>query len=287
MQHALACAIGAVAAAIAVAVAPLIAAAAGDAPTPAGANGAAAECAAPDALIAIGPSLNHLAGRLARHQPLTIVAFGSSSTEGIGASAPSLAYPSRFEAELRARFPDAAIRVLNRGKGGEEAPQMLARIETDVVAEHPDLVVWQVGTNAVLRHDEVGFEEAVVESGLARLKASGTDVVLMDMQYAPRVIGRPGHAAMERLLADVAKRDRVGLFRRYALMQHWQKARPDGARMVGPDGLHMNDRGYGCLAAELAEAVADNWRRQQKPAASASQLAHYAKPAAPGPASAP
>lgn len=280
MKHALACAFAAIAAA------PLIAAAASDAPTPAAASGAAVECAAPDELIAIGPSLTHLAARLEHHQPLTIVAFGSSSTQGIGASAPSLAYPSRLEAELRARFPDAAIRVLNRGKGGEEAPQMLARIEPDVVAEHPDLVLWQLGTNAVLRHDEVGFEE-VVERGLARLKASGSDIVLMDMQYAPRVIAHPAYAAMERLLADVAKRDRVGLFRRFAIMQHWQKAQPDGARMVGPDGLHMNDRGYGCIAADLAEAVADNWRRQEEHAPAASQLVHYAKPAAPHPASAP
>ena len=29
--------------------------------------------------------------------------------------------------------------------------------------------------------------------------------------------------------------------------------------MIGPDGLHMSDRGYHCLALELAEALAANW----------------------------
>ncbi len=227
-------------------------AAAGDSPIPGGLAG----CAVPPELLAIGPVLAHVAARMERGEPLTIVAIGSSSTQGVGASAPGLSYPSRLEAELKERFPDIAIRVINRGKGGEEAPQ------------HPDLVVWQLGTNAVLRHDDVTFEEEVIERGLARLKESGSDVVLMDLQYAPRVIARPAYAAMERLIADAAKREHAGLFHRFAIMQHWQSAQPaDAPKMIGSDGLHMSDQGYACLAADLAEAVAANWRAHQAMAA--------------------
>ena len=256
-------------------------------------SGALAGCAMPPELLAIGPALTHVAARLERGEPLTIVAVGSSSTQGTGASAPALSYPSRLEAELTARFPGIAIRVINRGKGGEEAPQMLARMDRDVIAEHPDLVVWQLGTNAVLRHDDVADEAEVIERGLSRLKAGGSDIVLMDMQYAPRVIARPAYTTMERLIADAAKRDRVGLFRRFAIMQHWQAMQPgDGPQMVGPDGLHMNDQGYGCIAAGLAEAVADNWRAHQTlvQRSSAPRLAGVIQPprsAAPGDATAP
>src|SRR5260370_30783266 len=217
------------------------AAAAGDSPTP----GGLVSCAAPPELLTIGPILTHVAARMERGEPLTIVAIGSSSTQGVGASAPDLSYPSRREAELKERFPEIANRVINRGKGGEEAPQMLARLDRDVIAEHPDLVVWQLGTNAVLRHDDVTFEEEVIEGGLARLKERGSDVVLMDRQYAPRVIARPAYAAMEQLIADAAKREHAGLFHRFAIMQHWQSAQPaDAPKMIGPDGLHMSDRGY-------------------------------------------
>ncbi len=220
-----------------------------------------AGCGAPPELTAIGPTLTRVAARIEGGQPLTIVAIGSSSTQGVGASAPGLSYPSRLEAELKKRFPDIAIRVINRGKGGEEAPQMLARLDRDVVAEHPDLVVWQLGTNAVLRHIDVTDEEEVIERGLARLKESGSDVVLMDLQYAPRVLARPAYTEMERLLADTAKRHRIGLFHRFAIMRHWQGADPpDAPKMIGTDGLHMTDRGYFCLAADLADAVAANWR---------------------------
>ena len=60
-------------------------------------------------------------------------------------------YPSRLEAELKAQLPGLPITVLNKGIGGEEAPQMVARFDADVIDEKPDLVLWQVGSNSVLR----------------------------------------------------------------------------------------------------------------------------------------
>ena len=63
-------------------------------------------------------------------------------------------YPPRLEMYLRVRygeeqFPNLNIDVLNRGKGGEEAVEELARFDADIFAESPSLVIWQVGTNAV------------------------------------------------------------------------------------------------------------------------------------------
>ena len=55
----------------------------------------------------------------------------------------------------RPAFPGHEITVLNRGVNGEEAADMLARLDTDVIAEKPDLVLWQVGTNSVLRDKAV------------------------------------------------------------------------------------------------------------------------------------
>ena len=221
-------------------------------------------CAAPPGLAAVGPALVRSAARVAQRALLTIVAVGSSSTQGVGASDPDRTYPSRLDAELKARFPGYAIRVINRGKGGEDAPEELARLDRDVVALHPDLVIWQVGTNAVLRRDDLTADDALIGRGVALLKAGGSDVVLMDLQYAPRVIARRGYAAMERLIADAAASAGVGLFRRFEIMKAWHEARPgDAPPMIGPDGLHMTDRGYGCIAADLAEALAANWRAQR------------------------
>jgi acyl-CoA thioesterase I len=244
-------------------------------------------CGAPPALTVIDPTLAHAAARVERQQPLTVVAVGSSSTQGVGASDPALNYPSRLEAELKERFPGNEIRVINRGKGGQDVGEELARLGSDVVAEHPDLVIWQVGTNAVLRRDDLVVDGDLIRQGIDLLKPSGADIVLMDLQYAPRVLQRPAYPEMERVIANAAKEERVGLFRRFELMQYWQ-ARPEATAMIGPDGLHMNDRGYGCLAAALAESLAWNWWSyqlsvQRQPAAVAGLSAksgHVAAPSA-------
>jgi acyl-CoA thioesterase I len=253
----------------------------------AGFQSAPANCVVPPALMVIGPAESRVAARISHRQPLTIVAVGSSSTQGVGASAPGLSYPSRLEAALRDRFPGLDIRVINRGKGGEDASEELARLDRDVIAEHPDLVIWQVGTNAVLHRDDLTVDRGLIERGIAQLKESGSDVVLMDLQYAPRVLARPAYAEMEQLIAAVAERTRVGLFRRFEIMRHWQAAEEaDVPKMVGPDGLHMTDRSYGCLAAGLAEGLAQNWRTQER-AAPPPPAARVAGLAAPRPTAAP
>src|SRR2546423_1793275 len=81
--------------------------------------------------------------RIAQGLPIKIVAIGSSSTFGSGASSPAASYPSRLEAELKAQLPGLPITVLNKGIGGEEAAQMVARFDADVIDENPDLVLWQ------------------------------------------------------------------------------------------------------------------------------------------------
>ena len=191
--------------------------------------------------------------------------MGSSSTLGVGASTPALSYPSRLEQELRLRFPGAEIRVVNHGVGGQDVPEELSRIGRDVLAEHPDLVVWQVGTNAVLRRDDLSADEELISRGVTLMKESGIDIVLMDLQYAPRVLSRPASADMERLITDVARSTRVGLFRRFEIMKEWDHTHQLApASSIGPDGLHMTDAGYACLASQLADALASNWRSRDK-----------------------
>jgi lysophospholipase L1-like esterase len=225
----------------------------------------AALCAAPPGGMPIIAPLEHLAARLNDGAPLTVVAVGSSSTSGIGASSPDFNYPSQLQVDLRRMFPTREVSVINHGIAGEDAPEELARLQRDVVALHPDLAIWQVGTNAVLRRDDLSEDGELVRKGVDLMKSNGIDVVLMDLQYAPKVVERPATPTVEALIADAADRAHVGLFRRFALMRFWQNSHaPDAPAMVGADGLHMTDAGYGCLAADLAAALVANWRAETK-----------------------
>jgi acyl-CoA thioesterase I len=218
----------------------------------------AVTCSAPADLARLDRTLDRTTQRLAAGLPITIVAIGSSSTAGAGASSPDHSYPSRLAVELQQLFPAHPITVLNRGVNGEEASDMLARLDQTVLAEKPDLVLWQVGTNAVLRDYDLLPAGAAIHEGLVRLKASGADVVLIDPQFAPRVIAKAEIEGVVSLIATIAKQDNVDLFRRFAVMQKWREASEiPFETFVSPDNLHMNDWGYACIAKILAGAIAD------------------------------
>ncbi len=228
-------------------------------------------CNAPSELARFSYPLRHTARRLANGEPLTIVAIGSSSTAGAGASSAAASYPSRLAVELKQRFPTHDITVLNRGVNGEETAQMMARFATGVIAAHPDLVLWQVGTNSVLRDHPLKSHFVLLREGIEELKEAGADVVLIDLQFAPRVLAKPETQGMEDQIALAAKDANVDLFRRFALMRNWYEIQhiPFDA-FVARDELHMNDWSYACVAKLLAAGIAEAVTRPVASAAARS-----------------
>lgn len=219
---------------------------------------AAFDCRAPGEVTRLHVKLPNTARAIRRGEPLVIVAVGSSSTVGIGASSAGNAYPAMLALELSERWPNSRISVVNSGVSGETAQDMLARFETDVLPHRPQLVIWQTGSNTVLRGQLLDDYAETVRKGVRRLKATNTDIILMDPQYAPRVIRRPTLKRMLDFMRQTADDMGVGLFQRFAIMRHWVnsgQARMED--MISRDELHMNDAGYKCIARLLADVVSE------------------------------
>jgi len=214
-------------------------------------------CSAPKGGVPAMGSLPHVAGKLVAGLPVVIVAFGSSSTQGWGSTSPDFSYPSRLLAQLKRQYPTADITVLNRGKGGDDAPEMMKRLQAAVLDAKPDLVIWQLGTNAVLRGFDPAETEKQIEEGIAQIQAAGSDVVLVDPQYSPRVNERAESAGrMVNLLHRVARLRHVGIFPRFEVMRDWhEKQALPVETFVIADGLHMNDWGYACFAQLLGDDI--------------------------------
>jgi acyl-CoA thioesterase I len=214
------------------------------------------KCSAPADATGLENLPTNFREKVAERRPLKIVALGSSSTFGTGASSPDKSYPRRLEAELKARLPGVPVTVLNKGIGGEEAPQMIARFDADVFEEAPDLVLWQVGSNSVLLNHPTPGE--VIREGVERLKASGTEVILVNPQYAPKIIAKSDIGHMVDVITATARDTEVGLFDRFAIMRYWfESERISFEQSLSPDGLHMNDWSYACTAKLLANALLD------------------------------
>jgi acyl-CoA thioesterase-1 len=126
----------------------------------------------------------------------------------------------------------------------------------DVLALHPQMVIWQVGANAAARNEAPSRFARLVEAGVRRLMKSGTtDVVLMDNQRSHVLLASKVNGKINAALAQLARRDQVAIFSRDALMRAWQHDGVDLDTMLAPDGLHMNDVGYACLAQALSRSI--------------------------------
>jgi hypothetical protein len=131
-----------------------------------------------------------------------------------------------------------------------------------VIAEKPDLVLWQAGTNALLRGNSLAMVRAAIEEGVARLKHLGIDVVLIDPQYAPSVLARPQTQELVGLLATMAAEGHADIFPRFAVMKRWHEIdHIPFETFTAPDGLHMNDWSYACFARLLTEAIVESATR--------------------------
>lgn len=226
-------------------------------------------CETPANIVQLNNTLPRVAAKLAAGQPITIVAIGSSSTAGAGASTPANSYPSRLQVFLSEQFPRQKFNVINRGVNGEEIKDMLTRLDSTVLSEKPDLVLWQLGTNSVLRDHPID-QSAAIREGIVRIKQAGADVVLIDPQYAPKVIAKVRCGDMVKLIGATAKSENVQLFQRYELMRHWHDVgRIPFESFISADGLHLNDWSYNCWAKGLANAIAEAATRPVASAAAA------------------
>ncbi len=218
---------------------------------------------APLVLPRIKEALDH-------NSELTIVAFGSSSTQGWHSSNIGQSYPAVLQAALSAALPMAHVAVINRGVGGQDAAEMLPRLETDVLEVRPNLVIWQVGANGALKNRDPGEFRRLVADGVHRLKDRGIDVVLMDNQRAPLILASPHHQQIDQILVDLAAQTGTGLFDRGALMDQWQFSGHPYGEFISDDGVHHNDLGYRCVAQALASAILTGLHTPAPPLRSAS-----------------
>nr|WP_169728284.1 SGNH/GDSL hydrolase family protein [Geminicoccus roseus] len=187
---------------------------------------------------------------------MTIVAIGSSSTYGTGATSPKRSYPSQLAEILSIRYPNTPIEVINSGIGGETISRNLMRFERDVLAYRPNLVIWQVGTNDAFQGRSITEVYDDLQTGIARIRNSGADIVLMEAQYFPDRPDTDALRSVREAVRQAANDADVELLPRHALMRHWiETGRFSPATMLMADRIHMTDSSYHCLAERVADLL--------------------------------
>jgi acyl-CoA thioesterase-1 len=195
-------------------------------------------------------------------QGQTLVCLGDSITQ----FAPG--YVSLLSDLIAARYPERGIKVINSGIGGHKAPDMLARLDQDVLAYRPQWVTFNVGINDVWHGLDGGtggvpvdVYERTVERTVQRLQEEiGAQVVLV----TPTVIGEDVNAPANKTLAGyVAAMMRIAERRKTLVapahadflmtLGAGQAASPDF--QMTTDGVHLNAVGNTRLALTILETL--------------------------------
>ena len=194
--------------------------------------------------------LPHGRRALAGNRRLRVTVFGSSTTEGIGASSPKASFAAVMCRAMRQRVPEIALS--NRGIGGDNAENLHARLD-DAIRDGPDLLLFQTGSNDPLQQVPLDRFEQLTHADLSRLRAeTAADIILIDQQYCQLLEECPAFPPFLTSLHRIGQELEIPVFPRYRLMQGWCDMPGMTRDRLSPDGLHMGDHGYALLGDALS-----------------------------------
>ena len=217
-------------------------------------------CAVPAYLLATESALPKVADAIKTRKRLDILVAGSGSSALPGSDGASMSYPSRLEAALREALAGVTVNVrteLRPKKTAAEAAegfgQMMDKLPPD---QKPDLVIWQTGTVDAIRSVDPDDFRAALDTGVEALQKAGSEVLLINLQYNPRMETMLSVGPYNDTIRVVAQQHEVPMFDRFSIMRHWSDA-GDFDLFGSVHGYGMAKRVHDCIGRALSEMVVE------------------------------
>lgn len=177
-----------------------------------------------------------------------IVILGDSLSAGFGLET-GQSYPDHLQKMLDEK--GYAYRVVNQGVSGDTTSGGLARID-GCIAEHPYLVLLELGGNDGLRGIPTAETKANLEQMIEKIQATGAKLVLAGITL-PRNYGPDYIRDFDRIYPDLARKYRVPLIP-FLLVG---LASPQGIvpGMIQQDGIHPTAKGTPIVAQTVFRAI--------------------------------
>ena len=188
-----------------------------------------------------------------------IIFFGDSLTELAGKEAPkqhvTKGYVRIVREALQTRHKDKNIEVDWVATGGHTVPDLLKRVDKDVLAKKPTVVVIQIGCNDARRIPKDTFKTGLEEL-IDKLQKEKIQVVLCSLtsvgeKHDGTNKDDPNLDAFAEVARGIAKAKNVPLNDlRKAFVEYWKKNNPDNkpSGFLTYDGNHFNDAGHQFVA---------------------------------------
>jgi GDSL-like lipase/acylhydrolase family protein len=213
-------------------------------------------CDVPNALLFSDAELNRVNLAVIKNRKLDIVVIGTGSSLLGGGDGADKSYPARLEAALRKRLPGVGVKVKAYVKPRQTTEDMAQLLDNILAEDKPDLLVWQAGTVDAIRGVDPDRFRAILDESVNTVRAIGSDVVLMNMQYSPRTETLIAVSPFADNMRWVANHRAVPVFDRLAVMRHWSDVGTfdlsAGARDFG-----LAQRVHDCIGRALAALILD------------------------------
>jgi lysophospholipase L1-like esterase len=187
-----------------------------------------------------------------------IIFFGDSLTALAGQEAPKEHVTKGYVRIVRETLKDKGVEVDWVATGGHTVPDLLKRVDRDVLAKEPSIVVIQIGCNDARRIPRDTFKSSLEEL-IDRLQKANVQVVQCTLTSVgekhdgsnkddPKL---DEFAEIERQVARAKKVPLNDL--RKAFVGHWKQHNPDnkGSGILTYDGNHFNDAGHRFVAEQM------------------------------------
>jgi hypothetical protein len=217
-------------------------------------------CAAPAYLLATESALPKVADAIKARKKLDILVIGSGSSALPGPDGVNASYPARLEAALREKLAGVAVTVRTdlrpKKTAAETADGLGLSMEKLPADQKPNLVIWQTGTvDAIRSVDPDDFRTALV-NGVSALQKAGADVLLMNLQYNPRMETMLSVTPYNDTIRVVAQEREVPMFDRFSIMRHWNDA-GDFDLFGAGHGFGMAKRVHDCIGRSLSAMIVE------------------------------
>jgi hypothetical protein len=211
-------------------------------------------CDVPESLIPAASDLTRVGNEIKDRHRLDITVVGSGSSVLSGPEGARCAYPAQLEQALRERLPGNEIKVTAHVVSRQTTADMAAALPKIVSDDRPALVIWQAGTVDALRGVEPEDFRTSLDQGLNAIAAAGADVIMMNMQYSPRIESMLGVSAFADVMRWVAEQRSIVLFDRLAIMRYWSD---EGTfdLYAATSGYAMAHRVHECIGRALASQI--------------------------------
>ncbi len=190
-------------------------------------------------------------------QPVRIVCFGDSITGAYYHTGSRRAWPAMLGIALGRIHPAAKVQIINAGLSGHTTVNALARIQRDVLAKKPHLVVVMFGMNDVTRVPQEAFA-ANLRKIVDLCRGVGAEVVLCTPNSIyPEDARRPVPklAAYAQTVRDVAKELSLPLADCWQAYEDLRAKDSREWKLLMSETIHPNMNGHKLFAQMIAEVI--------------------------------